>query len=229
MNEQLKALTDLNQKLDGGDPATVALAFRDYWLKKAEGVLGSGYTRSTVKVTDLLERLHGIQDLSGMVKPFQRTEIFGDLTIQDLEKGKKPSPDHMKRYQALIQRSGNIHADPADTSSAQAATWAQRRQKRGQPCPLAMASACPRPAQSRNRLTMAVRCPVQNGSPWKFCRGTSRPKWLRSKPKWNRAIQTMARPRKASSRSKRCMPGSAIDRAGTAPGRRGWRWTKDPQ
>jgi len=105
LNEQLKALTDLNQKLDGGDPATVALAFRDYWLKKAEGVLGSGYTRSTVKVTDLLERLHGIQDLSGMVKPFQRTEIFGDLTIQDLEKGKKPSPDQMKRYQELVQRS----------------------------------------------------------------------------------------------------------------------------
>ena len=89
----------------GGDPATVALAFRDYWLKKAEGVLGSGYTRSTVKVTDLLERLHGIQDLSGMVKPFQRTEIFGDLTIQDLEKGKKPSQDQMKRYQELVQRS----------------------------------------------------------------------------------------------------------------------------
>ena len=105
LNDQLRDLTDLNQKLDAGDPAMVAMAFREYWMKKAEGVLGSGYTKATIKVEDLLERLHGIQDLSGMVKPFARTEIFGDLTVQDIENGKRPAPDQMRKYQQLVQQS----------------------------------------------------------------------------------------------------------------------------
>jgi len=64
----------------------------------------------------------------------------------------------------LIQLFGNISAEPADTASAQAATWAQRRQKRGQPTPARWASAWPRPAQNRNRLTITVRCVVQKTS-----------------------------------------------------------------
>ena len=63
-----------------------------------------------------------------------------------------------------IQLRGNISTLPAVTSRAQPATCAQRRQKRGQLCPCALATAWPRPAQNRNRLTIGVRCVVHNGS-----------------------------------------------------------------
>ena len=62
----------------------------------------------------------------------------------------------------LIQLLGNISQEPIDTSTAQAATWAQRRQKFREPA--SIATACDRPAQNRNSETMAVRCPVHSGS-----------------------------------------------------------------
>ena len=64
----------------------------------------------------------------------------------------------------LIQLRGNIRADPADTSTAHAAIWAQRRQKRRQPCPASRAAASDRPAVAMNSDTITVRCTVQNGS-----------------------------------------------------------------
>ena len=65
----------------------------------------------------------------------------------------------------LIQLRGNIGTTPSDTSSAQPATWAQRRQKRRQVWPASTATAWPAPAPSRNIETMQRRCVVQNGSP----------------------------------------------------------------
>lgn len=59
---------------------------------------------------------------------------------------------------------GNIATEPAVTSSAAPATCSQRFQKRAQVCPWCKATAWDRPAVNRNRLTMAVRCPVQSGS-----------------------------------------------------------------
>ena len=64
----------------------------------------------------------------------------------------------------LIQPRGNIWYEPRDTSSAQPATWAQRRQKRRQVWPASTATACPAPAPIRNIETMQKRCCVQNGS-----------------------------------------------------------------
>ena len=64
----------------------------------------------------------------------------------------------------LIQLRGNISADPADTSAAQPAIWAHRRQKRGQPWPASSAAASDRPAVAMNSDTIAARCTVQNGS-----------------------------------------------------------------
>ncbi len=103
--DQINQLTELNRRLDGGDPAMVAEAFRSYWQEKARGVLGSGY-KPTMKVVELLQRLQGVQDMD-MVKPFVRsgTEIFGDLTIKDIEAGKKLPPDQFKKYQELVQKS----------------------------------------------------------------------------------------------------------------------------
>jgi hypothetical protein len=60
--------------------------------------------------------------------------------------------------------SGNISQEPAVTSSAPPATCAQRFQNRGQPCPCCSATACDSPAVNRNRLTIMLRCQVQNGS-----------------------------------------------------------------
>ena len=64
----------------------------------------------------------------------------------------------------LIQPWGNMNHDPSDTSTAQPATCAQRRQKRRALCPASTAKAWPPPAQNRKRLTMQVRCHVQTGS-----------------------------------------------------------------
>ena len=64
----------------------------------------------------------------------------------------------------LIQLRGNISAEPADTSTAQPATAAQRRQKRAQPKPDISATAWPMPAQNKNKLTIAVRWVVHSGS-----------------------------------------------------------------
>src|SRR3990167_7137963 len=96
---------------------------------------------------------------------------------------------------------GNISMEPAVTSSAAPATCPQRRQKRGQPCPCDKATACDSPAVNRNRLTMALRCQVQNGSWWKSAR--MKPKWSRSKQKWNTVIHSMAVARSRSMRSRR--------------------------
>ena len=46
---------------------------------------------------------------------------------------------------------------PQVMTSAQPATWPQRRQKRGHFWPAPTAKACPMPAHARNRLTMRVR------------------------------------------------------------------------
>jgi len=65
----------------------------------------------------------------------------------------------------LIQLLGNMIREPNDTSSAQPATCAQRRQNRAQVWPASTATAWPAPAPSRNIETMHRRCVVQNGSP----------------------------------------------------------------
>ena len=59
---------------------------------------------------------------------------------------------------------GMADAIPSFTSTAAPATCSERRQKRAQVCPWCKATACDRPAVNKNRLTMAVRCQVQNGS-----------------------------------------------------------------
>ncbi len=64
----------------------------------------------------------------------------------------------------LIQLRGNMNHEPRDTSTAHAATWAQRFQNLGHDCPRATATAWPAPAASRNRLTISVRCVVHSGS-----------------------------------------------------------------
>ena len=78
--------------------------FIEYWRAKAERVLGDEYHKKSIKVSDLLQRLEGVQNMD-MVKPFMRTEIFGDITIQDLESGKKLPPEQFKQYQAMVQES----------------------------------------------------------------------------------------------------------------------------
>ena len=64
---------------------------------------------------------------------------------------------------------GYIRYEPALTNAAQPATWAQRRQKRAQGWLRCSATACPSPAQNRNRLSITVRCSVHTGSLWKSC------------------------------------------------------------
>ena len=64
----------------------------------------------------------------------------------------------------LMKLFGNIHHEPALTSTAHTATCAQRRQKRGQRWPCDTASAWPRPAQNKNSETMQARCHVHTGS-----------------------------------------------------------------
>ncbi len=105
LDAQISQLKELNRKLDSADPATVNAGFQEYWRTKARRVLGSGY-KADMQVTELMERLQGIQQLD-MVKPFakQGMEIFGDITIQDLEKGKKLAPDQFTKYQALVLES----------------------------------------------------------------------------------------------------------------------------
>lgn len=87
--------------------------FIDYWQAKAEKVLGNEYRKKTLKVTDLMERLEGVQNMD-MVKPFIRTEVFGDLTIQDLLNGKKLPPEQFRKYQEMVQRSYKALSDLRD-------------------------------------------------------------------------------------------------------------------
>jgi hypothetical protein len=81
----------------------------------------------------------------------------------------------------LMYVCGNMVQEPMLTSTAQPATRAQRRQKRGQPGPWCNANAWPTPAQNRNKLTMQMRWRSQNGSVLK--RWWMKPKWFRSKQK----------------------------------------------
>ena len=69
----------------------------------------------------------------------------------------------------VMKLRGNIHNEPSVTSNAQPATCAQRRQNRDHGWRCSSAIAWPTPAQKRKRLTMAVRCVVQNGSERKLC------------------------------------------------------------
>ncbi len=68
----------------------------------------------------------------------------------------------------LIQVRGNMNHEAALTSSAQPAICAQRRQNRASGWPWWLAISWPAPAQSRNRVTMQVRCSVHFGSPSMF-------------------------------------------------------------
>lgn len=104
LDAQIKALRDLNQMLDNTNSEVATQGFIDYWQAKAEKVLGSEYHKKTMKAVDLLERLEGVQNMD-MVKPFVRTDVFGDLTIQDLLGGKKLAPEQFKQYQAMVQES----------------------------------------------------------------------------------------------------------------------------
>jgi len=104
LDAQIKNLRELNQLLDNTNSEIATQGFIDYWQAKAEKVLGSEYNKKTVKATDLLERLEGVQNMD-MVKPFVRTDVFGDLTIQDLLGGKKLQPEQFKQYQAMVQES----------------------------------------------------------------------------------------------------------------------------
>ena len=68
----------------------------------------------------------------------------------------------------LMKLFGNISHEPSETSTAQPAICAQRRQKRASGCCCAEATPWPAPTQNMNSVTMHARCTVQNGSRWKF-------------------------------------------------------------
>lgn len=104
LEAQIKMLRELNQMLDNTNSEIATKGFIDYWQAKAEKVLGNEYNKKTLKVTDLLQRLEGVQNMD-MVKPFIRTDVFGDITIQDLLNGKKLPPERFKQYQEMVQKS----------------------------------------------------------------------------------------------------------------------------
>ncbi len=113
LEAQIKMLRELNQMLDNTNSEIATQGFIDYWQAKAEKVLGNEYRKRTLKVTDLMERLEGVQNMD-MVKPFIRTEVFGDLTIQDLLNGKKLPPEQFRKYQEMVQRSYKALSDLRD-------------------------------------------------------------------------------------------------------------------
>lgn len=104
LEAQIKMLRELNQMLDNTNSEIATKGFIDYWQTKAEKVLGNEYNKKTLKITDLMERLEGVQNMD-MVKPFIRTDVFGDITIQELLNGKKLPPERFKQYQEMVQRS----------------------------------------------------------------------------------------------------------------------------
>ena len=104
LEAQIKQLRELNQMLDNTNSEIATQGFIDYWQAKAEKVLGNEYNKKTLKVRDLLERLEGVQNMD-MVKPFVHTDVFGDVTIQDLLNGKKLPPEQFKQYREMVQHS----------------------------------------------------------------------------------------------------------------------------
>ena len=95
---------------------------------------------------------------------------------------------------------GNIRDAATLTSTAQPATCARasRSAASGWPCAARWPGRAGAEQEQRDDAACAAwstagRCGVL----------VDQPKWPRSKPKWNNAIETMARPRSASSRSKR--------------------------
>ena len=68
------------------------------------------------------------------------------------------------RTPKLMKLFGNISHEPNETSTAQPAICAQRRQKRCHGWPCADAIAWPAPTQAMKSVTMQARCTVQNGS-----------------------------------------------------------------
>lgn len=113
LEAQIKMLRELNQMLDNTNSEIATQGFIDYWQTKAERVLGNEYNKKNLKVTDLMERLEGVQNMD-MVKPFTHAEVFGDLTIQDLLNGKKLPVEQFKQYREMVQRSYKALSDLRD-------------------------------------------------------------------------------------------------------------------
>ena len=100
------------------------------------------------------------RELGAMGYKFQFITLAGfhalNYSMFQLARGYKSA--QMSAYVELQE------AEFAAESVGYTATRHQRAQKRGQPSPCAWAAACPSPAVNKNRLTMQLRCHVQNGS-----------------------------------------------------------------